>query len=461
MSNKLNEFFSSNIYSPISNKTYNFIVDNFSWWPIDLSVFKNSNKSIGEKRIAYYLWQFPVLSQTFIQREIEALRESGLSVAVFADAPQDSKLQDEGMRSLTGFTKYILPMDEKLLSKYKKHFFFKNPLLYLNLFFYVVTQKYRKYKNLNRDLSTFSQAVYLAGVLKENNINHVHSPWANRNAFISLIASKLLGIPYTVQARAYDIHRKENVYILRSILENAGFIVTNTRYNESYLKGLLRVKDWGKINIIYNGVNLERFNPKGDERNSQKLPAMLSVARLTEQKGVIYLLKACKILKEKGYSFICEVIGAPVDVSYHLKLKILHRKLGLEDRVFFLGPLPFNTVMEKYKNADFVVLPCLIAEDGSRDITPNTLIEAMAMKLPVISTDITGIPEIVDNGLNGILVPPCDENALAEAMMALIDDYSLRKKFGENGMNKISEKFDINKNVLKYISLFKGEMDRN
>jgi glycosyltransferase involved in cell wall biosynthesis len=461
MPNKINEFFTSKIYFPISNKTYDLIVNNFSWWPIDLFVFKNRAKSYGEKRIAYYIWRFPVLSQTFIQREIEALRESGLSVVVVADAPQGSEILDESMKSLTIYTKYLLPMEEKLLSKYRKYFFLKNPLLYLNLFFYVVTHKYRKYKNLNRDLSTFSQAVYLAGVLKENNINHVHSPWANRNAFISLIASKLLGIPYTVQARAYDIHRKENLYILRSILENAEFIVTNTQYNESYLKGLLKIKDWGKIHIIYNGVNLQQFNPKSNERNSPKLPVILSVARLTEQKGVIFLLKACKILKGKGYSFSCEVIGAPVDASYHLKLKILHRKLGLEDCVFFLGSQSFNTVMEKYKNADFVVLPCLIAEDGSRDITPNTLIEAMAMKLPVISTDITGIPEIVDNGLNGILIPPCDENALAEAMVTLIDDYSLRKKFGENGMNKIIDKFDINKNVLKYITLFKGETDKN
>jgi glycosyltransferase involved in cell wall biosynthesis len=276
-----------------------------------------------------------------------------------------------------------------------------------------------------------------------------------------LIASKFLGIPYSVQARAYDIHRRENLYALRYILENADFIVTNTKYNESYLKTLLKVKDWEKIHTIYNGINLERFNPKSDEENIVKQPTILSVARLTEQKGLVYLLKACQILREKGYPFRCEIIGAPVDTNYHTKLKILHKKLELEDCVFFLGVQSFNMVMEKYKNADFLVLPCLIAEDGSRDITPNALIEAMAMKLPVISTNITGIPEIVEDGVNGIIIPPCNERALAEAMKTLIDDHSLRKKLGANGRKKVIEKFDMNKNVVQYIRLFKGERGKN
>jgi hypothetical protein len=133
--NKIHGFFTSKIYIPMSNKIYNSIVNNLSWWPIDLFEFKKRNKSYEEKRIAYYLWHFPVLSQTFVQREIDALRESGLSVVVIADAPEDSEPLDESSMSLIRSTHYLLPMEGKLISKYKKHFFLKNPLLYLNLFF--------------------------------------------------------------------------------------------------------------------------------------------------------------------------------------------------------------------------------------------------------------------------------------------------------------------------------------
>ena len=119
-------------------------------------------------------------------------------------------------------------------------------------------------------------------------------------------------------------------------------------------------------------------------------------------------------------------------MNYYVELKKLHRRLQLEDCVFFPGTQRFEQVLEKYREADIFILPSVIAEDGSRDITPNVLIEAMAMKIPVISTTVTGIPEIVENEVSGILVPPNDENALAEAIIKLIHDSNLRNELGEN-----------------------------
>ncbi|MGH7791418.1 MAG: glycosyltransferase, partial [Thermodesulfobacteriota bacterium] len=448
----------------IFRRVYYFLFDLFSWWPIDLFEFKKEKRSTEEKRIAYYLWHYPILSETFIRREVGALKEWGLSLDIVADAPDNLEYLDEHTRSLVKNTRYLYPKNEKIKIslRYLKHFFFKNPLSFLSLFLYVVFHRYHHSKNFKHDLIIFLRSVYLAGTLKDMNINHIHSPWADVSAFVSLIASKLLKIPYTVQARAHDIHRKTYLYATAEKFMNAEFVVTNSRYNESHLKSLLDRQAWGKIHTIYNGINLDQFEPRCAPKNTSNHIVILSVARLIEQKGLVYLLKACKILSERGYSFRCHIVGGlenPLYINYYVGLRKLHRQLGLEERVFFLGDQPFHEVLEEYRNADIFVLPCVIAEDGSRDITPNALIEAMAMKLPVISTNITGIPEIVENGVSGILIPPKDENALVQAMLRLIEDKKLRKELGDGARKRVEERFDINKNVVQYAALFDGQVE--
>jgi glycosyltransferase involved in cell wall biosynthesis/GT2 family glycosyltransferase len=447
----------------IFRRVYYLLFDLFSWWPIDLFEFKREKTLTEEKRIAYYLWHYPILSETFIQREVRALREWGISLDIVADAPDNLEYLDEDTKSLVKNTRYLYPKNEKIKIslRYLKYFFFKNPLSFLCLFLYVVFHRYHHSKNFKHDTIIFLRSVYLAGALKDMNINHIHSPWADVNAFVSLIASKLLKIPYTVQARAHDVHRKTYLYATAEKFMNAEFVVTNTRYNESHLKSFLDREAWGKIHTIYNGINLDQFEPRPDSRNTSNQIVILSVARLIEQKGLVYLLKSCRILKDRGYSFTCNVIGGlekPLYINYYVMLMKLHRQLGLEERVFFLGDQPFHKVLEEYRNADIFVLPCVIAEDGSRDVTPNSLIEAMAMKLPVISTNVTGIPEIVENDVSGILIPSHNEIALAEAIIKLIENYHLRKELGENARKKIEERFDINKNVVQYVGLFEERL---
>ena len=130
----------------------------------------------------------------------------------------------------------------------------------------------------------------------------------------------------------------------------------------------------------------------------------------------------------------------------------------MEDCVFFPGLSGSSKFWKKYREADIFILPSVIAEDGSRDITPNVLIEAMAMKIPVISTTVTGIPEIVENEVSGILVPPNDENALADTIIKLIHDSNLRNELEENARKRIEERFDSNKNIGQYVDLFSGRL---
>jgi glycosyltransferase involved in cell wall biosynthesis len=146
-------------------------------------------------------------------------------------------------------------------------------------------------------------------------------------------------------------------------------------------------------------------------------------------------------------------------MNYYLELKKLHRRLELEKEVRFLGAVPLRDVLKKYSETDIFILPCIIASDGTRDITPNALIEAMAMKLPVISTTIGGIPEIVEDKISGLLVPPNDETALTDAVIHLVENPELRRQMGENARERVENKFDINKNIQRYIELFSAELN--
>ena len=140
---------------------------------------------------------------------------------------------------------------------------------------------------------------------------------------------------------------------------------------------------------------MERFCPNGRVRSKSEPVRILCVARLIEQKGLTYLLKACSLLKEMDLAFQCRIIGCAEDIfmNYYVTLKKLHRNLFLEDCVEFSGTLPFHEIIEAYEHSDIFVLPCIIAKDGSRDIIPNSLLEATAMQLPVISTKVTGVPD--------------------------------------------------------------------
>lgn len=442
----------------VAPNCYQFLTRHFSHWPIGCKLPKRSEIPLENTRIAYYTWNFPALSQTFIQREVRALTEAGISLAIFADTCKDRASLDDSAKALIARTQYLMPLDQKQVVACKRSFRLSHPLRYLNLFIYVLTHRYAHFKSFQSDRFIFTKAVYLAGLLKAQKITHIHAPWADISAFIVLVAARLAGITYSVQGRAHDLHRTLFAYALQEKFFHALFAVTNTGYNQRHLESVLKDPAAIKLHQIYNGVNLTRFQPARPKEASGGAIRILSVARLIEEKGLIYLLQSCADLRARGIRFKCDIIGAPEEpfyLNYHLKLKKLHRRLGLEDHVSFLGALPFREVLQHYQSAGLFVLPCVIAENGGRDIIPNSLIEAMAMQLPVISTTIGGIPEMVENGVSGLLVPPGNPQALTDAMLGLIANPQKCSELGSNARKRVEARFDIQKNIIQYTALFK------
>jgi glycosyltransferase involved in cell wall biosynthesis len=439
----------------VAAATYNAIWHHLSWWPLSIIGRRPRIPRAHPRRIAYYHHAFPILTETFIQREILALRRAGIDVVVLSHAPRDPAHYDDDARRLMETTHYLYPLDRATLRRYRLRFFLRRPLTYTNLFLYLLCRRHSARKSRWHDHEVLTNTVYLAGELHRLGVEHVHTPWAGRDALPAMLAAHLLRISYSVQARAFDLHKRTSAYDLHERLAHATFVITNTHYNEAVIRPLLRPA--ARLHVISNGVDLSRFYPVPGPRAAG--PArLLCIARFVEQKGLEYLLAACTLLRDAGRAFECRIVGVrvPGSINYYIRVRKLWRQARLASHVTFLGAQVFDRVLQEYSTADIVVLPAVIAPDGRRDITPNVLIEAMAMQLPVVSTYSAAIPEIVEDGVTGLLVPPHDAPALAEAIARLCDDASLRQQLGRNGRARVEERFDITKNVIRYVELFRS-----
>jgi glycosyltransferase involved in cell wall biosynthesis len=451
---------------PLAERAYGVALRRFGRWPIGLEATwigrflpSRAVTTLGSRRIAYYLWRYPVLSETFVQREILGLREAGIAVTVVADAPGAGSSHHEDLRSLVATTCYVHPIARADLMRAAAWWLFRRPLRTLNLLAYTAFRPYVEPKSAAQDMRVFLKALYVASMLRSHGIDHVHAPWGDVNAFVAMVAARLVGADFSLQFRAHDLHRRTAAFLIGEKVRNARFVVTNTDFNLRRLHELARPDDHAKIRRIYNGLPLDRLVASAPQRHARSgRLRLLTVARLIEPKGLPYLFEACRTLADRGHDFHCTVIGGPelpLYVNDLVEIRRAHRRLRLEDVVSLEGAQPFSRVVEAYGDADIFVLPCVVGGDASHDITPNALLEAMAMGIPVVATTITAIPELVESGRSGILVPPNDAAALAGAIECLMLDRGLRERMGAEGREHVQERFNVDRNIHDYVELFR------
>jgi glycosyltransferase involved in cell wall biosynthesis len=294
------------------------------------------------------------------------------------------------------------------------------------------------------------QAGYLACRLQKLGITHLHAHYASTPAGVAELAHLLTGIPYSISAHAKDIYLSAPE-VLKRKMQRARFVITCTEYNRQVLSALSA--NGVPVHRMYHGLETQRFQPADEPVASAPAPrpTLLSVGRLREKKGFPCLLQACHLLKTKGYRFRCQIVGYGPQQAH---LEQLIATLDLGDTVVMLGRLTHDKLLELYRQATLFVLPCQIAEDGDRDGIPNVLIEAMAMQLPVVSTAVSAIPELVEHERNGLLVPPQHPQALADALARLLEHPSLRQELGKAGRQKICQQFSLHQNVAAIRTLF-------
>jgi glycosyltransferase involved in cell wall biosynthesis len=289
-------------------------------------------------------------------------------------------------------------------------------------------------------------------VLTTGTIRHLHAHFCHSATTVAMFAGRLCGLPFSFTAHAKDIYvRALNPGdLLETKLRRAKFALTCVKTNQKRLASL-GMKETPIYNI-YHGLDTRRFVPRADPPEAPATPMLLSVGRLVEKKGFPVLIEACRLLKDKGYRFECQIIGAPGPCAQQVA-SLIH-ELGLEDTVALRPALTQEELRHVYQRATLFVLPCQIAENDDRDGIPNVLVEAMASGLPVVSTNISGIPELIEHGVDGLLTPQKDARAVADAVGRLLDAPALRRELGGAAREKVCRSFDAESNVLALHRLF-------
>ena len=401
------------------------------------------------RNIAYVVKAWPRLSETFILNEIISLEQRGVPLRIFSvrepDAgPSHSKVAQVRAKvtclALRPHWKQAVAANLRLLCQ--------QPGRYLRILLEIITANAIRHRF--DPPRTFFQAGYLADILSREPADHLHAHFASTPTRVAMLAHRLSGIPYTFTAHAKDIYLS-NLGALRVRLEGARGVVTCTQYNRDFLSKQYGPLCDGKVHCIYHGLDLSEFKFNLATKADPAEPVILSVARLVEKKGLGDLIAAADILRRRGRVFQVEIIGSgPLREA----LKAQAKRLGLADRVRLLGAQAHETVCLAYQRASVFVLPCVIASNGDRDGIPNVLLEAMASGVPVVTTPVSGIPELVESGVDGLLVPPNDPAALAEAIDKLLASQGLRESLARAARAKIESSFSLDASAERLLALF-------
>lgn len=341
-------------------------------------------------------------------------------------------------------TLYILPVKPVELLASHLYFILTRPLCYWGTLIYLLTRPHRDLRTRWMTLLHFGEGVYAAFLVRQRPFYELHAHFVDRAATVALVMGRLLRKPFSLSVHAGPDLFVEQVLLPEKVRE-ARHVATCTAYNKAYLESLVGPELGAKISYIHHGLDLSAYQPGLAAPRSR--PLILSVGQLTERKGFVHLIRACRQVRDRGYEFDCEIVGKG---PQRPELEEWIVRLDLHDTVRLCGAMPHDQVVEKYRHATMFVLPCIQTRDGNLDGIPNVLPEAMAMQLPVIAGDVSGIPELIHNGVNGILIPSGDDDALTEAICRLLDDAILRETLARNGRETVVRVFDAEKNVRQF-----------
>lgn len=397
--------------------------------------------------------RFPQLTETFILREMSSLPQDEWDVELFPLIIQDEGIiHDEAsvwsQRAHAPSWSSIIGANFKLV--------LSRPLLYIQSFLRTIIGNFASPKFLIRSIYLFPKVVWMAEQMRKINVKHIHAHFATHPAFAAWLINQITGISYSVTVHAHDIF--VNKTMLRQKIENACKVVAISEFNRRYLDDFLGGDVKEKTSVIRCGIEPEKYSLKNREdgvalRNPLKI---LCIGSLQPYKGISYLIDACAILRDKGVNFRCQVIGKG-ELQSELQNRIA--KKGLGEFVILLGPRKQDEVAKLLSEADCYVQPSVITNTGKMEGIPVAIMEAMAAGLPVIASNLSGIPELVKHQQTGLLVAPADSEALADAILKIGEAPDFASKLSEQGREWVLTEFDLKKNVLKLSHLFKAILE--
>ena len=394
--------------------------------------------------LAIILKGYPRLSETFIAQEIRALERRGFSIHLFSlrhpTDPASHPIHAEIQAPVTYLPEYVADDIPRVLRAWWR---------------VRKTPGYRQalrtmIHDLRRDLSPnrlrrFGQAMVLAAEMPAS-ITHYYSHFMHTPASVTYYASLISQIPWSISAHAKDIWTIED-WEKREKIDSCEWIVTCTSANADHLSELAAQKN--KVELLYHGLDFNRF-PEPDRQNAandgsspERAVQLISVGRAVDKKGYNYLLDALATLPSDLHWHFTHIGGGEL-LS---QLKKQAQELDLSARIDWLGALPQTEVLARYRQADLFVLPSRISANGDRDGLPNVLMEAQSQSLACLSTDISGIPELIEHEKTGWLVPQQNAEELAVALKHLITTPELRSTLAEQGLARVRTHFSLDRGI--------------
>ncbi len=389
-------------------------------------------------RIGYLLRMYPRFSQTFIANEIAELERQGAEVHILSLRKPTDGVFHEAVCRVRARAEYLHETHhgqwKSVLRSHWRHLR-RDRAAYL-----------RAVRTLRSDRSAewhdLAQAMQVLQWAKKKKLDHVHVHFGTSEATVALMADVLGGLPYSLTLHAFDIFRDNvNRPLLAQKINHSRFTVTVSEFNRRFLTEQLPGVDSRRIRLNYNGIALDRF---GGERRTNGEPMVFGLGRLIEKKGFSHLISAVARLNQNGNRVWCRIGGTGPD---GVRLQQQIHAGNLESQVELVGSLSEAQVRDWLSRATCFVLPCVRAKDGNLDALPTVLLEAQAAGCPVITTRLSGNPEIVEDRVSGLLVEPEDDVGLADAIRRVTVDAELARALAEGGRKRAAERFDIRRNV--------------
>jgi len=390
------------------------------------------------KRIAYLLHRFPAITDTFIKREIRSLQIAGTSVLVISVwKPNERETTPDILSQWAADTRFILPRPALSILRTVFAAALRSPRRFFLTFRLALSTSRPGVRGLAYQFFYFLEAILAADELRKNTIDHVHNHIGDQSGTVTMLAASLAGIGYSITFHGWPVFFDAKYSRIKEKVLGARFTRSISYFCRSQLMMFSECNDPTAFKVVHCGLNIAKYAYRPPK---QQIKRLFCAARLSPEKGLAFAIEALSLLLAKGNDLELRLAGDGPSKSH---LESLTTRLGLADRVQFLGFLTEDEVIGELQASDLFVLPSFV--EG----VPVSAIEAMAVGVPVIATNIAGTSELIEDGKTGILIRPSDSQALAEAVVRMIEDYEFRLNAAEQARRKVVEEFDIDKETAK------------
>ncbi|SRR6266851_173341 len=391
------------------------------------------------KTVTYLLHRFPRVTDTFIMREIESLGRAGTEVRIISVwKPLEHELLAEWVPRVI----FLLPDSIRSVVIALCAESFGNPKRFLLALRTALQTSPPGLRGFAYQMFYLAEALLAASHIRANRTSHLHNHFGDRSGTVTMLAAILTTVDYSISFHGPHVFFDEAGSSLKEKIRNACFIRSISYFCRSQLMVAAQSTDITRNKIIHCGIDLEKYP---FSQPSREVTTIFCAARLAPEKGIEFLLQAFRVVAEVHNHIRLRIAGGGSSRSSLEKMAV---ELGIANRVDFLGQLKETSIIGELCSSDLFVLPSLA--EG----LPVSLMEAMAVGVPVIATNVAGVSELIENGHNGLLVPPTNVPALAKSILKMIADSGLRTRVAECGRQKVEDEFDIDLETAKLGLMF-------